>query len=67
MSEWFLSYILIKVIHEFDSRLSCGNLKGRSKFAEPFCKRTQTYWQSSSYREWLAVDVNLTQKETGIF
>ena len=43
---WILSYNVIKVMHELDSRLSYRKLKNRSK-TEELNKRIQTYWQSS--------------------
>ena len=61
-----LSYIFIKVMHEFTSRLSCGELKNRSKTVELLCKNIQTYWQSP-HRGWLVVDVNFTQNKARIF
>ena len=45
---------------EFTSRLSCRDLKNRSKTVELLYKNIQTYWQSS-YRGRLVVDVNFTQ------
>ena len=61
-----LSYIFIKVMHEFDSRLFCGNQKSQSKSAELLCKRIQTYWQSL-HRRSLLVDCNFTQNKARIF
>ena len=36
---WILSYIFIKVMHEFDSRLPCANLKNQRKTSGSLCKK----------------------------
>lgn len=64
---WIFSNIFINVMHEFQSRLSCGNFENWSwsKATELF-KRIQMYWQLH-HCGWFVVDLDFTQNKVGIF